>query len=145
MGDKKWAHVGVHGFAPRLLESPVPLQPTDLDMTTFATLTYGMIILVSGVYRFLETDMESRAAIGFGLIMGTIAFVAGGLMRRAPRIATALALVPVGFAGYFFTHRLLTHATDGTSPRTILVVVVTYLELFVLLWPRRKVTAGEIA
>ena len=113
-------------------------------MTTFATLAYGMIILASGIYRFFETNMESRAAIGFGLIMGTVALVAGGLMRRAPRLATMLALIPVGFAGYFFTNRLLTHATDGTSPRTALVVVVTYAELFVLLWPRRKVTARDV-
>ena len=107
-------------------------------MKTASTLIYGMVILISGLYRFFETNMESQAAIGFGLIMGTVALVAGGLMRRAPRLATALALVPVGFAAYFFTNRLLTHATDGTSPRTLLVVVATYAELFVLLWPRRR-------
>ena len=108
-----------------------------------ATAIYGLMAIGAGIWRHLQTG-EAQQAIWFGVAMGSLAIVGAlllGLRNRLP--GYLLIVVSLCFVGGWFLRRMVSGHADGTSARTILMLVACLIEACVLAWPSpRKERTG---
>ncbi len=115
-----------------------PAKPSSSLPTQLTVGVYAIIVFAGGVWRQLETA-ESPQAVWFGGVLSLIAILGAALLSLKSKlpgmIMIGLSLLVVG--GWFW-RRFFTHATDGHSPRVIMILAAWAITLAVLIWRQRK-------
>lgn len=100
------------------------------------TLTYGLLVIWTGLWRGIEAQAYKPNALWFCLAMGIVAIVAGFLYRlkrnRAAAITALVAVVVV--LGYYF-HVFIVQPDKDATYRVGLVILASIAELIVVLFP----------
>ena len=120
------------------MSESVPRKAPSILPTQLTVVAYAIIVFAGGVWRQLETA-ESPQAVWFGGVLGLIAILGAALLslnNKLPgMIMVGLSLLMVG--GWFW-RRFFTHATDGHSPRVMMILAAWALTLAILIWRQRK-------
>ena len=75
-----------------------------MDFRTATMLVYGLCIVASGLFRYFSSD-GGHAGLWFGIVMGTVALIAGGSYWLGKRsIGHVLAWLTVAFVGGWFCY-----------------------------------------
>ena len=109
-----------------------------MNMRQGVTILYGLLAIVSGIWRHLQTG-DSPQAVWFGIVTGALALLGAGLLSLRNRVAGYLLIgVSLGFVGYWYLQRMLSGHPDGTSVRVIMILVIWAIEIGALVWRRRS-------
>jgi|GEM_PF-1948735 len=106
------------------------------------TFFYAATVVAVGVWRQLQTK-DSMQAVWFAVVVAAVAVVGALLLRAAPAwrkwLGYGLIALSLAFEAGWFLRRALTHETDGTSVRVLLILAVCAVQVVVLLWPVRGI------
>ncbi len=87
---------------------------------------FGAAIVASGLYRFLA-EPGGYTGLWFGIVMGAIAILAGGLFWRGQNMAAKcsvwVSIVVVG--GWFVYEALIKKGLSNPEPRMMIIIAIT--------------------
>ena len=105
-----------------------------MDFRTATMLVYGLCIVASGLFRYFSSD-GGHAGLWFGIVMGTVALLAGGSYWLGNRtIGHVLAWLTVAFVGgWFFYESLIKKGWAEAETRLLLMFGLSIVVGLILL------------
>ena len=106
-------------------------------MKKAALITYGIVVVLNGLYRFL-TAPDGMTGLIFGAVMGVMALAAGLLESKSKIAMYVLALLSISMTGGFFAFALIKEQAKYGVVRPSVIVLCSIIALVALLKPGKK-------